>query len=282
MGANRLAGICVLLAAALTGCYSSVAPNTDFPPRLRACTSLIECQVVEQQARRDVAECAKQQTIYVLAQGPTHLSCDDASRNLKDAEEKVAKLRETQVEQQQADLQARQEESIQRRADALRAQRESQVAADRNRLEAQASFTQQTVDRCEATRDARARRRQHAEILQQSPSDTVQKKCTPQRAMQPVQAQCTDSNGFVRSCTKQVPGDVVGYACPKSVDPDVAKLGAYQLGLGGGVYPFPDDLSIGVQDQQCDTAAARLQAIHDQLGGSDAGAGAQNLSGASP
>jgi hypothetical protein len=128
------------------------------------------------------------------------------------------------------------------------------------------------VDICEASRDARTKRRQHADILKQNPGEAVQKKCAPRREMQAVRTQCTDGNGFVRTCTKQVAGDVVGYVCPKTVDPDVAKLGIYQLGLQDNGFPFPEDLRIPMRDEDCDAAAVRLEAIREELGpSSDAG-----------
>jgi hypothetical protein len=105
----------------------------------------------------------------------------------------------------------------------------------------------------------------------------VQSKCVARREVGTVQGECKDANGFVRSCPKQVVGDVVTYVCPKSVDPDVAKAGNYVL--FGTEYPWPEDQQIGVQDDACDRAADRAARLRAQLGESDAGASAADAGG---
>jgi hypothetical protein len=251
------------------GCYSSVEPNTEFPKRLTACSSPIECETLDRQAQRDVADCATTVTIYMLVDGPKKLACDEARRNVRDAEEKVAKLQARQGARREAELQAGEENAIQERADLLRAQRQEQAMAVQGQLATQMEAAQSVRTMCDATNDARAIRRKHADILrQQEPGAIVQKKCIPQREMQAVQSQCTDVNGFVRTCTKQVPGDVVNYFCPRTIDAVVAKLGIFQLGLGDGVFPFPEDEQIGVSDGDCDAAASHLRALQDRLNGS--------------
>jgi hypothetical protein len=258
----RLAATLTILG--VSGCFSSIQPNTEFPRKLDACQNLIECQVLQQQAQRDVAACNKTTTIYMLAPGPTHLSCEDAGKNLDAAESKVAKLRAVEADRQQARLEAERAA-----ADAEREQmkRQAQLQIDaqkREQLARELATAQGTVSGCEASKDARALRKRHVEILNQDPGALVQKSCVPQRQAITVQAQCTDTNGFVRTCAKQVPGETVSYLCPKSVDPDVAKAGLYRLGLTEG-YPFPEDLAIHVRDADCDGAAVRLQTIQDQL-----------------
>lgn len=269
--ARRLAVAIVPLG--VSGCFSNIASNTEFPSRLHACHSLVECRVVVQQAQRDEMECAKQTTIYMIAPGPTHLSCDDASHNLKDAEDKVARLetleqerRQKELERQQAVIkasqQAREYQENQRRAELQRQQEERRAEGDR----ARAATLQRVIDACSATAAARDIRRKHQELLAQNPAETVQKQCTAQHGTETVQSQCTDSNGFVRTCAKQVPTeDVVGYACSRRVDADVAKLGLYQLGLRD--YPFPDDQAIPVRDQDCNDAALQLQMVPKTAGG---------------
>ena len=231
------------------GCYTSIRENTEFPTRLKACRSISECQVLEMQARRDVGECTEKITIYMLAEGPKRISCNDARENLQKAEDKVARLNAARLEEQRVQQERRDEE---------RAEQERQTALEneqeRKRLEQQQR--QASLDRfvslvaaCESAKDARAALKKHAEIMQNDPAAFVQKRCTPKREAIPVQGQCTDTNGFVRTCTKQVAGDLIGYTCPKSVDPDVVKLGLYRLNLIDD--PFPEDRQIGLLDTQC-------------------------------
>jgi len=57
----------------------------------------------------------------------------------------------------------------------------------------------------------------------------VRKQCTPRTESVSVRSECKDENGFKRTCTKNVAGDVVGYVCPKTMDAEAVQLGLYLL-----------------------------------------------------
>ena len=150
-------------------------------------------------------------------------------------------------------LRQEREEAI---ADAENRRREEAESRQRAQLQSQMDRDSRLVADCEKTADARAARARHLSIIQSAPDDTVKKKCTPRKEMISQTGQCTDANGFVRTCTKQVPGEVVGYTCPKSIDDETRQLGLFRLQLIE--YPYPQDFAIRLRDDQCDEAKARL------------------------
>ena len=247
------------------GCYTSLKENTAFPASLNGCGTIVDCEVVEMEAQRDLGGCTTKTTIYVLAEGPKHISCGDARENLGNIEDKLAKLRAADADhrmqeaQKKADLQVveleqREEQSRERRAQQEKDQLASQVARQAV-----------VVQTCDVTKDARVARKKHMDILHnQRPGAFVRGHCTARHEMSTVQSQCTDANGFIRTCTKQVPGeDIVGYSCSRSIDTDIVKLGLFQLNLSDG-YPFPLDQQIEVHDEDCEVASSRLKELQDR------------------
>ena len=152
-----------------------------------------------------------------------------------------------------------------------RAAREAKITGqtreqERQRLMASAARDTKTVETCDATADARVARKRHTEILERAPGATVRKDCTPRMEVETVKTECKDANGFARPCTKQVStGEVAGYACPKTMDPEVVQLGLFELRLLDS-YPFPEDRGIRVRDTDCEEAKSRLRNTQQSLG----------------
>ncbi len=163
----------------------------------------------------------------------------------------------------------REREARERQRDADKQQQEKQ------RLTATLERDTRTAETCDATEAARVARKRHATLLEQAPGAAVRKQCTPRMETQAVKTECKDANGFVRPCTKTVAtGDVAGYTCPKTMDPEVVQLGLYQLELLNS-YPYPEDRSIRVRDADCDEARARLKQTREKLGDVPAAVGSQ-------
>ncbi len=269
--------ICVLLFT-IAGCYTSTLENTEFPKSLDACRTLAECEAISVRAIREGAICSDHTTIYLIAPGPKHLSCEDARDNLQKAEGKVAKLRDVEIERQRSEQERERQRLIDAQEERARKMAQEHRDVERARLSEQIDHQVVIVTKCAATKDARDARARHMDILQnQDPATFVQKHCTPKREMNTVRNTCTDDNGFVRSCTKQVPGEVIGYSCPKNLDPEVVKLGLFRLGMADDGYPFPEDRGIGVGDDECDRASTRLNELRIEMGapaGADSGGAA--------
>jgi hypothetical protein len=155
--------------------------------------------------------------------------------------------------------QARREQEYRQKSAAEEQRRqEEHVAQERERITSGLERDEKTVATCESTEAARAARKRHADILERGAGMEVRKTCAPRVGTQNVSATCKDANGFARACSKTVStGEVLGYTCPKALDPEVVQLGLYQLDLLDG-YPFPEDRAIRVRDQDCDDARSRV------------------------
>lgn len=174
----------------------------------------------------------------------------------------------------------REREHERRRAadEARRAAHDRKVADEKHAEEEQR--LRETVDResrtvrlCDSSASARAARKRHSEILDGAPGALVRKQCSARMETQTVKADCRDTNGFTRPCTRTVStGEVSTYVCPKSMDPEVVQLGLYQLDLLDG-YPYPEDRSIRIRDNDCDEARARLEQAQRKLGGEQTAGG---------
>ncbi len=145
------------------------------------------------------------------------------------------------------------------------------AAEERARARQRANVVEQiakaakNVTTCESTMDARTKRRRHQQLLQsREPAEYVQKRCTPRREMFTVRGECRDANNFIRPCTKQSAGDIIGYSCGKNLDQDMVKLGMLQLGLSSG-SAFPEDREIGVTDAWCDGVMAEKARLDEEL-----------------
>lgn len=184
----------------------------------------------------------------------------------QDARATCAKARATAEHATAKAEHAQREEERKREQDAQARQREAEKKdQERQRLTAALERDARTVTLCDSTEAARAARKRHADLLDKAPGATVRKDCSPQRETRSVKAECKDANGFVRPCVKTVAGtDVVGYVCPKTMDPELVQLGLYQLDLLEA-YPYPEDRRVRVRDEECDEARARVTQTRERL-----------------
>lgn len=251
------------------GCQQA-AFDDGFSEKLRAgcATSEHECRRLRIEAIRRVESCED----GVAGRVPC-----DAARADKVAADTYLKRYSDPDQQQAADARARREAEFkvlakERRREQEREDRQQQVAVRRHELQLPYEQEQRTLGSCMENEAARAARRRHRDIVEnQSPGETVRKQCKPKVETLTVRAECKDANGFTRSCTKTVAGDVVGYTCPKTLDAEVVQLGLFQLGLSFG-YPYPDENMIRPDDETCEQAKARALELKTQLDALDASA----------
>lgn len=280
------AGIVVALSVTLAGCavgfpysyggqkYTMTKENSDYHD---SAITDVRRRFGDPNAQEDVAKLkgACELLQRYAAEAPTPGSFTSA-RELLDRDAQIACARarhraeqervRAENERRRAEQERREEEAHRRRvAEELRRETERQER-EREYLTGVLARASKVAETCDATEDARAARRRHEAILRQAPGAIVRKQCTPRMEMRTVKTECTDANGFTRSCTKTVPtNEVAGYTCPKSMDAEVVRLGLYQLDLLDA-YPFPEDRTIGVRDEDCEAAHARVRELRDKLG----------------
>lgn len=291
MSCGSLGGIvgAVLTIGALTvgaiGCNVSLRTNGPFAKSNLACTAENGCQQsasddeFSEKLRAGCAkskhECSRLRTeAFQRAQScrdgvAGRVPCDTARADTQAANTYMNQYYAS--EQQQAmDARARREAELkvqgeERRRDQKRKDREQLVAIQRHELELSYEQEQRTLGSCMENEAERAARRRHQDIVEnRSPGETVRKQCKPRVETQTVQAECKDANGFTRSCMKTVAGDVVGYTCPKTLDPEVIQLGLFQLGLTVG-YPYPEENTIHPDDEQCEQSKASALELKNKL-----------------
>lgn len=204
-----------------------------------------------------------------LLDNEAHTACERAHSAKEQADRKAeADRRDAENERRRHDAeQQRDAQDRQRIAD-----RQNQ---ENQRLAMTLERDTRTVENCDATESARAARRRHATIVDQAPGAAVRKQCVPHKGTVTMKAECKDANGFVRPCTKTVAsGDIAGYRCPKTMDPEVVQLGLFQLDLLES-YPYPEDRSIRLRDSECDEARARFKQNREKVGTTPAAVGSQ-------
>lgn len=244
--------VCALLGV---GCAKVFFQEDGFGEKLRG-----GCRTEE--ACRQLLVEAEQRTMTCKDNTVGYVRCDVARADKHMAQSYVKPYDERRKEAEKE----RREAAVQKeRADRQRAHDEQRRDAERARLTSMLESESQTSELCASTEAARATRRRHEDIVRnQSPGDAVRKQCTPRTEVHAVQGECKDANGFTRTCTKNVAGDVVGYTCPKTMDAEIVQLGLYQLDLLDR-YPFPEDRGIRVSDDTCNRARARTEELRTKL-----------------
>lgn len=250
------------IAVLSVGCAKVFFQEDGFSDKVRA-----GCKT-EEACRRLLVE-AEQRTMTCKDNTVGYVRCDVARADKHMAESYVKSYEEER--KRRAD-EAREAETERRRAEAeherearSRAQEDARRASERERLGAMLEAESRTIETCAATEQARAARSRREEILRnQAPGATVRKQCTPRTEVHAVKSECKDANGFTRTCTKSVAGDVVGYVCPKTMDAELVQLGLYQLDLLDR-YPFPEDRTIRVSDESCNRAKTRAGELRTKL-----------------
>lgn len=158
----------------------------------------------------------------------------------------------------EAEQEHRQEEWRQERAMREQQRETDKRAEERQRITSGLERDERLMATCDSTETARAARKRHADILERGAGVEIRRSCAPRVGTQTVSATCKDTNGFTRACSKAVStGEIIGYTCPKTMDAETVQLGLFQLDLLEG-YPFPEDRSIRVRDEDCDEARARV------------------------
>lgn len=184
-----------------------------------------------------------------------------SARDLLDGESGVVchRWREREaIARATAEQEHRQEEWRQEREMRERQREADKRAEERQRVTSALERDDRLIATCDSTDAARAARKRRAGILERGAGLEIRKSCAPRVGTQTVSSTCKDANGFTRACTKAVStGEIVGYTCPKSMDAETVQLGLYQLDLLES-YPFPEDRSIRVRDEDCDEARARV------------------------
>lgn len=251
----------VSLLLSSSGCSNVLLQNDGFSAKLEAgCQDEASCRRLQVEAEQRVLKCKDNTIGYV--------PCDEARADKLMADSFVQNVAAAKRDAEHAERKAELERE--RRAGRARhdeeerkvlAQRREQ---ERKRLTAELDRAQATVEVCRASVEGRAARKRRAELLRtEAPATAVRKRCTPRAGVHTVAAECKDENGFVRPCTKTVPGGVVGYSCPKDMDAESMQLGLYQLELID--YPFPEDNGIRVSDELCETTQSRFQTLRAEL-----------------
>lgn len=247
----------------VSACAAVFLQTDGFDEKLKqGCKTEDQCKQLQLEAQQRIIKCRDNTVGYIR--------CSDARADKLAADSYVKKWDDKRAEERQA----RQDE-VQREIDNQRRQREEERhLADRNRkaqiqaaheqdLSRQIKARRDVIATCDATKEARTVRNRHLQ-LKQTAGALVRQNCRPRNGTESVQVQCKDENGFVRTCSKQVPAGVVGYSCPKDTDPEVVKIGLFELGLSDS-WPFPEDESIRVRDDDCDRAADSLKLLEAQL-----------------
>lgn len=249
------------LIGSITACSNVLLQNDGFSEKLKAgCPDEPSCRRLQLEAEQRVSRCKDNTIGYVkcdearadkLMADSLLENVEKAQRDAEEAGRKAELERERQLAREERDAQAR-------KIDARRREQE------RKRLTADVERVRSIVTECEASVEARAARKRRAELLRgEAPAASVRKRCTPRTGVHSVAAECTDQNGFVRPCTKNVAGGIVGYDCPKNMDAELVHLGLYQLELIE--YPFPEDNGIRVTDEACETSQVRFRALNAEL-----------------
>ncbi|AKV02201.1 hypothetical protein AKJ09_08864 [Labilithrix luteola] len=273
------------LAVASTGCsmvgwkydyggrhYTMTKENSDYHAKA---IRDVRTRYGDPQAQTDIANLKGACELFqkYAAEAPDPGSFTPA-RELLDADVRSTCARWHQQEhrdQQATDEKNRRDEVVQVREARSRQREEESRQRDTERREQYRRVITQRIEReskvleaCEANAPARANRRRHEEIARSNPAAALQKQCAPQRGTKTVKSECRDANGFTRTCSKSVPGEVIGYACPKSMDTEVVQIGLHQLGLLD-TPPYPEDDSIQPGDETCEKTQASVKKAREML-----------------
>lgn len=243
------------LAALLTASCSKVFLQDDgFATRIQAgCSDEASC--------RRLALAAEQRTLTCKDNTVGYVRCADARADKLAADALVAPYDEERQRRKEADRAA---EAAARAAEARAASERAEAERQRRAIAPELDREKRILAVCDASRDARAaRRRRHALLENGEAVAAVRKQCAPRREVQVVSGECKDENGFKRPCAKNVAGDVVGYICPKTMDPELEQLGLFQLGFGA--YPYPEERQLRVDDVECERATLRLKELTQRL-----------------
>lgn len=255
---SRSIALAAGLVALLTASCSKVFLQDDgFAEKLAAgCPDENACRHMQVEAAQRVRRCQPNTVGYVR--------CADAEADKILADSYVAHYETAKRERAEAEREA---ERARRRDEAEARVRQSEdVRRDRERqaLVTDLERDKRAIEACDASEPARAARRRRRTILESgSPGATVRKECSPRTEMQAVTSACKDENGFQRTCTKNVPGDIIDYVCPKSMDEEVVRLGLYQLHLRDD-YPYPEDRTLG-RDEDCERVRARAKQVEGRI-----------------
>lgn len=240
----------------MPGCAAMFLQTDSYPERLRAgCHGEAACEELVAQARRRVATCEPNTIGYIR--------CADAKADLEAAEQLKARderarerlaadAAQRKAEEDRKAAEQREAAARAKAADAAKRAAKEKAVRERDAAVALAAKARPIAGRCAATALPRAVRRRHEELVESSGA-YLRDHCTPKHALVAMKVECKDANGFTRSCTKQVAGDVIGYECSKGTDPEIVKAGHYALGFTQA-YPFPEDERIEVSDGDCERA----------------------------
>lgn len=244
-----------------TGCAEVFLQTDGYPAALeKGCRTELECDKLVIEAKRRVATC-QDNTVGFIRCDNAHADLEAAlaiqaryvtARNRFAAEqEEKAKASDAEADKWEATVRA------EKKAAAEKKLAREKAKAEHDQAVAVVAKLKPLADKCAATTDARALRATHEEQLKTS-AVFLQQSCTAKHGVVMMKYECTDANGFKRTCTKPVTGGVTGYQCPKGTDPDVVKAGHYALGFTT-TFPFPDDEKIEVTDETCGKVEAIMK-----------------------
>ena len=265
-----LASFAVAGAMSLLGCSKVFLQDDGFEPKVKAgCATEDSCRRLQTEAAQRILRCQENAIGYVR--------CADARADKLLADSYVAHYDEAQREKEGGERRREAEQrstGLRERDIAFQHQQQAALqASEHERATREMQSISRTLERCDSSEQLRTSRRKHEEMMHGDAAATsVRKQCAPRAEMRTVTSDCVDANGFSRKCTKTVPGDVVSYACPKTMDQEVVQLGLFQLGMLDD-YPYPAEQTAGLDERSCQRARARATELQSKLASRTEGEG---------
>lgn len=264
---------------AAAGCSHDAKKIRQAEAQIAECETLYDCRLAKQRAAAALDTCLTHKTfMFGVATGSNaQLLCSDAQPLYVKAEARVTDLEEA-MQRRQAERQAAAREEAEDERDEALADKKRQFAANQEKRRAkEATAISAVLAACASSEHARAARARHLEALRSGiAAEFVRKRCREKHETETVRTECKDANGFSRTCSRQVAGDLLGYVCAKELDAEMVKLGLFALDHSSRIdpsigahtdenavvraqdYPFPEERGLP-SNTECAIAADTAQ-----------------------